>query len=81
MRRAAERFKAARIIMISVDGERDTPAVMKKYLRLLSPDFIGLTGNPAPSGKYRRAIFRSRVQGATGPGWQHNFFHSSQVFR
>ena len=32
--------------MISVDGERDTPEVMKKYLAGYSDSFIGLTGDP-----------------------------------
>ncbi len=35
-----------RVVMISVDGERDTPAALKSYLEPLSPDFIGLTGSP-----------------------------------
>lgn len=31
-------------VMISVDGERDTPAVMKSYMDAFDTDFIGLTG-------------------------------------
>jgi len=34
------------IVFISVDGERDTPAVMKDYLAPFAPGFIGLTGEP-----------------------------------
>jgi protein SCO1/2 len=34
------------VVMISVDGDRDTPAVMKAYLEPLSDRFIGLTGDP-----------------------------------
>ncbi len=34
------------VIMISVDGDRDTPAALKAYLAPLSKDFIGLTGDP-----------------------------------
>jgi protein SCO1 len=33
-------------VMISVDGERDTPDVMKHYVEMFDPTFIGLTGNP-----------------------------------
>lgn len=33
-------------VMISVDGERDTPEVMKSFLGRFSPDFIGLTAEP-----------------------------------
>jgi protein SCO1 len=32
-------------VFISVDGERDTPEVMKDYLGRFDPDFIGLTGD------------------------------------
>jgi protein SCO1/2 len=35
---------ATRIVFVSVDGARDTPAVVKAYLARLSPTFIGLTG-------------------------------------
>ena len=34
-------------VMISVDGERDTPDVMKRYLDVFDPSFIGLTGDPS----------------------------------
>lgn len=34
------------VVMISADGDRDTPAVMKAYLAPLSDRFIGLTGDP-----------------------------------
>ncbi|MCL5274069.1 MAG: SCO family protein [Chloroflexi bacterium] len=34
-------------LMISVDGDRDTPAVMKPYVEAFDPTFIGLTGTPA----------------------------------
>ncbi len=38
--------RRTRVVMISVDGERDTPAAMKAYLAPISKDFIGLTGDP-----------------------------------
>ena len=31
-------------MMVSVDGERDTPDVMKSYVEAFDPQFIGLTG-------------------------------------
>ena len=33
-------------VMISVDGERDTPDVMNSYVKAFDPAFIGLTGQP-----------------------------------
>jgi protein SCO1/2 len=35
-----------RNVLISVDGERDTPEAMARYLAPYSPGFIGLTGTP-----------------------------------
>lgn len=32
-------------VMVSVDGSRDTPDVMRRYVRGFDPDFIGLTGD------------------------------------
>ena len=37
----------ARALFITVDPERDTPAVMKDYLSSFDPHLSGLTGNPA----------------------------------
>ena len=34
------------VVLISVDGERDTPELMKEYLAGYSESFIGLTGDP-----------------------------------
>jgi protein SCO1/2 len=38
------------VVLVSVDGERDTPAVLKEYLKRFSPDFVGLT---APAAEVR----------------------------
>ena len=35
------------VLLVSVDPERDTPAVLKSYLAGFDPDFTGLTGDPA----------------------------------
>lgn len=39
---------AARVafVMISLDGERDTPDVLNAYMKQFDPSFIGLTGDP-----------------------------------
>lgn len=34
------------VVFISVDGDRDTPDVLKRYLAGYSPTFIGMTGDP-----------------------------------
>lgn len=35
-----------RVVMISVDPERDTPERIKLYVESFHPDFVGLTGSP-----------------------------------
>jgi len=34
------------VILISVDGDRDTPAAMLEFLQPFSSEFLGLTGDP-----------------------------------
>ena len=43
------------VVMISVDGERDTPAVLSDYLAHFSKDFVGLTG---PAAEVRKIALR-----------------------
>ena len=52
--------KAPAVVLVSVDGERDTPEVMKKYLAAYPESFIGLTGDPKSVRKIAaefRAVF------------------------
>ncbi len=69
-----------RIVIVSVDGERDTPAAMGAWLKPLSPNFIGLTGAPARvhniAADFSAAFFR---QPATKPG-EYQVEHNSQIF-
>jgi len=48
---------AARVqpIFISVDPERDTPAVMKQYVAAFHPRLIGLTGTPGQIAEVAKA--------------------------
>ncbi len=40
-----ERAGEVAFVMVSVDGARDTPEVMKRYVGAFDPGFIGLTGD------------------------------------
>lgn len=42
-----EKSKDVRFILVTVDPERDTPAVLKNYINFFNPDIIGLTGGEA----------------------------------
>ncbi|MBL8200947.1 MAG: SCO family protein [Chromatiales bacterium] len=80
-RSADPAVREARVVMISTDGERDTPAVMKQYLARLSPDFIGLTGPPKEVGRiaaqFSAVFFRGRAADESG-----NYLveHTTQIY-
>jgi protein SCO1/2 len=44
MRALGDEAKAVQVLFVSVDPERDTPAVLKRFLSHFNPTFVGLTG-------------------------------------
>ncbi len=66
-------------VMISVDGERDTPAVLEAFLGKISPRFIGVTGETgklkAMAAEFKAAFFKGAPNGGSYP-----VSHSPQVF-
>lgn len=73
-------LERARIVLISVDGERDTPASLAKFLGPLSRDFVGLTGDPAATAKIAAqfsAVFFKEPPAKDG---SYNVMHSAQIF-
>ena len=68
-------------ILVSVDGDRDTPIVMKAYLRQFSNRIVGLSGPPSEVQKitkeFRASFFKESETGAHG---KYNVAHSTQMF-
>jgi protein SCO1/2 len=66
-------------VFITVDPERDTPAVLKTYLASFGPNFVGLTGKPADIAKVAHAY---RVYYAKHPlgGGNYAVDHSSVIY-
>ena len=54
-------------IFITVDPERDTPAVLKQFTAAFHPRLIGLTGTPAEIAATAKkfAVYYDRVEGST----------------
>jgi len=53
--------KQVRVVLVTVDPERDTPEVLKDYISNFAPEFIGLTGTPEQirkMAKQWRAFYR-----------------------
>jgi protein SCO1 len=69
-----------RIVIISVDGERDTPAVMRDWLKPVSAHFVGLTGAPARvrdlASSFSAAFYKTPGKTAD----QYLVEHNSQIF-
>ncbi len=71
-----------RFVFVSVDPDRDTPAVVQRYAARFSPTFIGLTGTPAQidaiKTAWKIASYRDGVQSDTTTTY--TVTHPSQVF-
>ncbi len=66
-------------IFISIDPERDTPAILKSYLASFGPRFVGLSGTPAEVAKVADAykVYYQKIP-LEGGGYTMN--HSSVIY-
>jgi protein SCO1/2 len=69
-----------RIVIISVDGERDTPAMLSEWLMPVSPTFIGLTGPVKTVHEIAAQFSAAFFKGAQQPSGDYLVEHNSQVF-
>jgi len=69
------------VALISVDGDRDTPEVMKRYLAPFEPGFIGLTGDPKLvreiAAAFSAVFFKGMPTDSTG---SYDVEHTSQAY-
>jgi protein SCO1 len=73
-------LRAAQVVMISVDGERDTPAALQAFLASFSPDFIGLTGDPRTSTAIATQFSAVFFKEPAGKDGNYKVGHSGQIF-
>ncbi len=73
--------RQARVVMVSVDGDRDKPADLKRYLAPVSPDFVGLTGDPRRvrdiAAQFSAVFFKGAPTDRSG---KYLVEHTSQVY-
>jgi protein SCO1/2 len=68
-------------IFITVDPQRDTPAVMKQYTAAFTPDLVGLTGTPDEIARVAREYRVYYAKHVTGPGPNdYSMDHSSIIY-
>jgi len=70
----------AAYVMISVDGERDTPAVMKEFLARYPEEFIGLTAPPNQVTPVAQEFSAAFFKGAHDAHGHYDVAHSPQIF-
>ena len=80
MQRLGPLADGARILFVSVDPARDTPAIMRAYVRAFDPRAVGLTGSAraveALSKRYRSAFTRGPDQANE----KYEVSHSSAIY-
>ena len=77
-----ERAKAIQPIFITIDPQRDTPAVLKQYVGAFHPRLIGLTGTPEQIKAVADAylvMYKAQKPAGTDPG-AYLVDHSRQAY-
>lgn len=74
--------KKLEVLFISVDPERDTPALLAQYVPAFDPAFIGLTGTPEQIAATAREfkVFFQKVPGRTEKSYTVDHTAASFVF-
>jgi protein SCO1/2 len=75
----AERERT-RMIMISVDPERDTPAALKTYVAYFHPQMVGAVGNASETAAVAKQFGAGYVRQPTRPDGSYAVDHSSQTY-
>jgi protein SCO1/2 len=69
-----------RMIMISVDPERDTPAKLKEYVAYFHPAMIGVAGTATETAAIAKSFGVGFLRQPTRPDGGYAVDHSSQTF-
>jgi protein SCO1/2 len=69
-----------RVVLVSVDPARDTPAAMQAFLEPFGPGFLGLTGEPADLRKVADGFGAVYFNGMPRPAGGYDVEHTSQVY-
>jgi protein SCO1/2 len=72
-----KRAGEVRVLFVTVDPNRDTPAIMKGYVQSFAPQIDGLRGTPDQLAALAR---RYRVAYSVTPGPPYEVMHSNAVF-
>jgi protein SCO1 len=66
------------VIFVTVDPDRDTPAVLAGYLRHFDPTFLGITGDPAELRRFAASLGIG-ITRVNLPGGGYDFDHTMAI--
>lgn len=71
--------KAVKVLFVSVDPERDTPAVMKDYVSNFDPRIIGVTGSAEETAAMEKSfrVYSRKVPGKDG---EYSMDHTAIIY-
>src|SRR5262249_28914476 len=75
----AARMASLRVLFVSVDPQRDTPALLERYVHAFDPKFKGVTGTQTALDELTRT-FGVAVNRVQLPGGDYTVDHSAAVF-
>ena len=73
-------LKPVRIVLVSVDGARDTPPRLKSWLAPLPSGFIGLTGDPEYTAEIAARFAAAFFKEPAAKDGGYNVQHTTQVY-
>jgi len=70
---------AVSFVMVTVDPERDTPALMQDYVRHFNATFTGLSGDPKEIKAFAKQLFVAYQRGEDNSAIGYAMYHSNAV--
>jgi protein SCO1/2 len=82
MKKLGTEAQDVQVLFVTFDPERDTAAVMKRYLANFDPSFVGLTGSAAQISSTAKdfKVFYQKVEGPTADSYTIDHQAVSYVF-
>ena len=74
--------KRVQVLFVTIDPERDTPALLANYVPAFHPSFIGLSGSPEATAKMAKdfKVFYQKVPGKTPGSYSMDHSAGSYVY-
>lgn len=80
MKKLGPQAENIQILLVTVDPDRDTPEVMKRYTASFGPWLLGLTGSEATLDAFRKVYGVYAAMESSDEKGAYNVMHSAAVF-